>query len=198
MSAVSAAAPAGFLIPLRRFSRSRSISAADLGGGPAGIRGRPGRDGKGARAGAAPGRRTAVAAPGASGREGAAGSGAWAGAACAPPSVACAAGECGAAAGRSLTGMVLMRGSMRWMSWRGRVGRSGLSAGRRCATPRFGSGAGSSRRMTSRGPASFLPWRMAWIASVSMIASSPSTRTPIDFSLNTRSWFAIPMSRASS
>jgi hypothetical protein len=99
--------------------------------------------------------------------------------------------------GLSDMGMFWIRGSTFWISVRGRCGRSGLAAGRRAgagagAGParRFAAAAGaagSSRRITSRGCGSFLPCRIAWTMSVSMLASSPSTRTPMDFSLKTRS-----------
>ncbi len=57
----------------------------------------------------------------------------------------------------------------------------------------------ASRRMTSRGwCVSFLPVRIAAMISVSMVSSSPSRRTPIERSLNTRSCCAIPIFFANS
>ncbi len=75
---------------------------------------------------------------------------------------------------------------------RGRLGRSGLVGGRRRGARRDGFGAvacaSSSRRMTSRGWGSCFPFKIACSVSVSMWASSPSTRTPMDFNLKMRSW----------
>jgi hypothetical protein len=114
----------------------------------------------------------------------------------------------GSAAGRSPIGSDWIRGSIFWISVRGRSGRSGFAGARRTgcgggvprrrAVPAASVTAGASRRMTSRGWGSFLPCRMAEMMSVSMWASSPSTRTPMDFSLKTRSWLEIPIIRARS
>src|SRR6185295_18844751 len=121
-------------------------------------------------------------------------------------SAAAAAAAVRARSGRSLAGSVWMRGSTFWIRVRGRPGRSGLTIGRRAATGGgawvrlrcTSAGAGSSRKITSRGWGNFLPWMIAWRISESMWASSPSTRTPIDFSLKTRSWFEMLSIRARS
>ena len=78
-----------------------------------------------------------------------------------------------------------------WTTCRRRFGRIGPVGGLRLEIGRrrgAAGGAARSRRMTSRwGPAIFLPSSRALMMSVSIIASSPSTRTPIDRNLNSRS-----------
>lgn len=104
-----------------------------------------------------------------------------------------------------LAGRVLIFGSTFWIKVRGRVGRRGGKAVVRRATGAGGAatpvrrtcgGAPSgveSSMMTSRGEASFLPARIACRISLSTAASSPSTRTPMERSLNTRSWCETPI-----
>ncbi len=97
----------------------------------------------------------------------------------------------GGAAGRSVTGIVLIRGSTLWMRGRRRVGRSGPGragrGGRRLATAGAAAFDSASRKITSRGCVMLLPSSADCSTLASISASTLSRRRPIDLSLKRRS-----------